>query len=107
MGAQNVIITMPDGCFARVKHGRRIRVYHASIPLIETVVSTVGSGDAFLAGFIASRFQRTEVPDCLRFGLACGAANTLRYGAGVFDPNEVERLYKTTAVSEVLAVARD
>ena len=23
MGAQNVIITMPDGCFARVKHGRR------------------------------------------------------------------------------------
>jgi 1-phosphofructokinase family hexose kinase len=107
MGAQNVIITMPDGCFARVKHGRRIRVFHASIPLIETVVSTVGSGDAFLAGFIASRFQRTEVPDCLRFGLACGAANTLRYGAGVFDPNELERLHKTTEVTEVHAAERD
>jgi 1-phosphofructokinase family hexose kinase len=107
MGAQNVIITMPDGCYARVKHGRRFRVYHAAIPLIETVVSTVGSGDAFLAGFVASRFQRTDVPDCLRFGLACGAANTLRYGAGVFDPAELERLLKTTEVTEVGAAARD
>jgi 1-phosphofructokinase family hexose kinase len=106
MGAQNVMITMPDGCYARVKHSRRFRVYHASIPLIETVVSTVGSGDAFLAGFIASRFQRAEVPDCLRFGLACGAANTQRYGAGVFDPDEVERLYKAARVEEVRAPAR-
>ena len=29
--------------------------------------------------------ERTTSGDCLRCGLACGAANTQRYGAGVFD----------------------
>jgi 1-phosphofructokinase/tagatose 6-phosphate kinase len=106
MGAQNVVITLPDGCIARIKHGRRFRVYHATTPLLETVVSTVGSGDAFLAGFIAHRFSKNEIAECLRYGVACGAASTQRYGAGVLDVDEIERLYKTTAVSEVRTASR-
>ena len=46
LGAHNVIIKTADGCYARIRHGRRLRVYHATIPMIESVVSTVGSGDA-------------------------------------------------------------
>ena len=105
MGAQNVIITMHDGCFARIRHGRRYHVYRGRIPLLGDIVSTVGSGDAFLAGFIACRFQKMEVGECLRFGLACGAANTQRYGAGILDRDEVDRLLETTEVEEVRGVA--
>jgi 1-phosphofructokinase/tagatose 6-phosphate kinase len=105
MGAHNVIIKTADGCYARLRHGRRLRVYHASIPLIESVVSTVGSGDAFLAGFIAGHFQNMGLGDCLRYGLACGAANTQRYGAGVLDAAEVDQLLQTTAVEEIKVAA--
>ena len=38
-------------------------------------------------------------------GLACGAANTQSYGAGVLDPDEVEALLSTTTVDEIRAVA--
>jgi 1-phosphofructokinase family hexose kinase len=105
MGAHNVIIKTADGCYARLRRGGRLRVYHASIPLIESVVSTVGSGDAFLAGFIAGHFQDMGMGDCLRYALACGAANTQRYGAGVLDSAEVERLVETTSVEEIKVAA--
>ena len=81
------------------------RVYHARIPLIESVVSTVGSGDAFLAGFVAGHFSNSDPGDCLRYGLACGAANTQQYGAGVLDPDEVDALLATTTVDEIRVVA--
>lgn len=101
MGAQNVIITMHNGCVARLRHGRRYQVYVGHIPLLDNIISTVGSGDAFLAGFIASRFQKMDVTECLRFGLACGAANTQAYGAGVLERAEVERLLVATEVTTV------
>ena len=107
MGAQSAIITKSDGCFARIKHGRHHRVYQATIPLFETIVSSVGSGDSFLAGFVASHFEKRNVGECLRRGLACGAANTQRFGAGVFDAAEAERLYESTAVIEVNAAVKD
>ncbi len=93
-----------DGCYARIRHGRRLRVYHATIPLVESVVSTVGSGDAFLAGFVAGHFSNPDPGDCLRYGLACGAANTQHYGAGVLDPDDVEALLATTKVDEIRVV---
>ena len=105
LGAHNVIIKTPDGCYARLRHGRRQRVYHARIPLMESVVSTVGSGDAFLAGFVAGHFSNSDPGDCLRNGLACGAANTQQYGAGVLDPDEVDALLATTTVDEIRVVA--
>jgi 1-phosphofructokinase/tagatose 6-phosphate kinase len=61
----------------------------------------VGSGDAFLAGFISARFQRLELADCLRHALAGAAANTQRYGAGVLDADDTRRLYDTTDVVEL------
>ena len=85
MGARNVIFKTQYGCVARFQVGRKQRVFRASVAPLETVVSTVGSGDAFLAGFISARFRKLDLPECLRHGLAAGAANTQRYGAGVLD----------------------
>ena len=64
-----------------------------------------GSGDAFLAGFVAGHFRTSDPGDCLRYGLACGAANTQHYGAGVLDPDEVDALLATTTVDEIRVVA--
>jgi len=101
MGARNVIIKTSCGCFARFQAGRRQRVFKGSVEPLESVVSTVGSGDAFLAGFVSARFQRLELGDCLRHALAGGAANTQRYGAGVLDADDTRRLYETTEVVEL------
>jgi 1-phosphofructokinase/tagatose 6-phosphate kinase len=101
LGAQNAIIKSREGCYARLRRGKRYHIYKATVPRLTTIVSTVGSGDAFLGGFIAYRYQRVEPTECLRWALACAAANTQRSGAGVLEPAEVERLYQTTAVTEL------
>ena len=101
MGARNVIIKTQHGCVARFQVGRKQRVFRASIAPLETVVSTVGSGDAFLAGFISARFRKLDLAECLRHALAAGAANTQRYGAGVLDADLAARLLNTTEVEEL------
>src|SRR5262249_8945547 len=55
-------------------------------------VSTVGSGDAYLAGYVAARYDGMEPRDCLAYAVACGAESTQHFGAGVVDRNQVERL---------------
>jgi 1-phosphofructokinase/tagatose 6-phosphate kinase len=101
MGARNVIVKTPHGCVGRFQIGRRQRVYRATIAPLAHVVSTVGSGDAFLAGFISARVQKLDHDECLRQALAVGAANTQRYGAGVLDPADVRRLLRTASSEEV------
>lgn len=101
MGARSVIIKAPHGCVARFRVGRRQHVYTASVAPLASVVSTVGSGDAFLAGFVSARFQKLDHSECLRQALAVGAANTQRYGAGVLELEDVRRLLRSTEVAEV------
>ena len=55
-------------------------------------VSTVGSGDAFLAGFVAARYNGRPTTECLAYGVACGAESTQHLGAGLIDPDRVARL---------------
>jgi 1-phosphofructokinase/tagatose 6-phosphate kinase len=100
MGARNVIVKTTLGCVARFTRGRRSHVYRASIEPIEQVISTVGSGDAFLAGFLDARMSRQELPDCLCAALAAGAANTQLFGAGVLDVDQARRLVDTADVVE-------
>jgi 1-phosphofructokinase family hexose kinase len=101
MGARNVVIKTQHGCVARFQVGRKQRVFRAGIVPLESVVSTVGSGDAFLAGFISARFRKLDLSECLRAALAAGAANTQRYGAGVLDAALAVRLLETTEVEEL------
>ncbi len=101
MGARNVIIKSRFGCVARIRAGHREHVFTATVEPLKSVVSTVGSGDAFLAGFACARYDKLDLSDCLRFGLAAAAANTQQYGAGVLDAAEAERLVATTEAVEV------
>ena len=63
--------------------------------------SAVGSGDAFLAGFVAARYSGSGNEDCLRFAVACGAESTQHFGAGVVDLREVERLLPEVRVEQM------
>jgi 1-phosphofructokinase family hexose kinase len=92
LGATDAVITRPEGCVASIKGGDDQRhVYEVAAPAVEPV-ATVGSGDAFLAGFVAARYDGRSPEECLRFAVACGAESTQHFGAGSIDPAEIERL---------------
>jgi 1-phosphofructokinase len=99
MGAREAIITLPDGCVAQLLVEGAPRLLRARIAQREPV-APVGSGDAFLAGFVAARYDGATPEECLRLGVACGAESTGRPGAGVVDPQAVERLALEVELSE-------
>jgi 1-phosphofructokinase family hexose kinase len=105
LGAMDAVITRPEGCVASVKGGDEQRhIFEVAAPVVEPV-ATVGSGDAFLAGFIAARYDGRSPEDGLRFAVACGAESTQHFGAGSVDPAEVERLLPAVESRELEARA--
>jgi 1-phosphofructokinase family hexose kinase len=100
LGAREAIMTLPTGCLALVGPEPERRLRRVSIEPLEPV-SAVGSGDAFLAGYVAARYGGQEPEDCLRFAAACGAESTQHFGAGVLDSREVERLVTDVGVEPV------
>jgi 1-phosphofructokinase/tagatose 6-phosphate kinase len=104
LGPRESIMTTSDGCFASLQSEAGPVVFRAKIEPRESV-ATIGSGDAFLAGFVAARYEGRSPEDCLRFGVACGAESIRRLGAGLIDPREVERLVAEVQVSRVTEAA--
>ncbi len=100
LGARESIMTLPNGCLALLQDGTEKRVFRATLDPLEPV-SAVGSGDAFLAGFVAARYSGSGNEDCLRFAVACGAESTQHFGAGVVDLREVERLRPEVDVERI------
>ena len=109
LGAREAIMTMPDGVLRAhaAARGRaepslyRVRVRGGAIE----PRATVGSGDAFLAGFVAARYQGQPVEESLAFGVACGAESTQHLGAGLVDPERVERLLGEVEVERPTVVS--
>jgi len=91
LGAAEAIMTVSDGCYAHVLEGSGHALYRVRVEEQEAR-SGIGSGDAFLAGYVASRYSGRSIVDCLRFGVACGAESTRHFGAGLIDPARVDRL---------------
>jgi len=100
LGAGEAAITRPDGCLAVVGQGSERRVLEVRTRPLEPV-STVGSGDAFLAGYAAALYDGREAADCLAYGVACGAESTQHFGAGTVDRNRVERLLDEVEVRDL------
>ena len=100
LGAREAIMTVPDGCVASVQDSEGRRLVRVRIEPRE-IVAAIGSGDAFLAGYVAARYTDRPADECLRFGVACGAESTRRLGAGLIDPREVERMVGETTVERL------
>jgi len=69
----------------------------AKVPQI-TVRSSVGSGDASLAGFAFADNQGLEPAEALRLAAACGAANCLAEGPGRARAGDIAKLKKEIRV---------
>jgi 1-phosphofructokinase/tagatose 6-phosphate kinase len=100
LGPREAAMTLPSGCLGLVGDEGDRHLYRVTLEPRETR-STVGSGDAFLAGYVAARYTGSPAEECLRFGVACGAESTQHFGAGVVDPREVERLMPEVEVEEL------
>jgi 1-phosphofructokinase family hexose kinase len=100
MGAGEAIITLEAGCVAIVGEASGRRHYEVEIEPLEPIAA-IGSGDAFLAGYVAARYAGGSPRDCLAYGVACGAESTQHFGAGTLHPREVERLLPRVEVREL------
>jgi 1-phosphofructokinase family hexose kinase len=100
LGPREAIMTMADGCVANVLIDGKSCLRRARTSPREPVARR-GAGDAFLAGYVAARYEGRPPDHCLRFGVACGAESTGRLGAGLIDPKEARRLMGEVEVGEV------
>ncbi|HWY17274.1 MAG TPA: 1-phosphofructokinase family hexose kinase [Solirubrobacteraceae bacterium] len=100
LGPREAIMTLADGCYAQVLVDGQPSLKRARVQLREPVAKS-GSGDAFLAGYLAARYESRAPDQCLRFGVACGAESTARLGAGLIDPREARRLIGEVELTEV------
>ena len=106
LGPREAIMTVPDGCFAQVlDESGSPALYRVSVEPLEAR-SPIGSGDAFLAGYVAARYAGRPVVDCLRFGVACGAESTQHIGAGILEPVKVDRIFDTVRAERLSLPAR-
>jgi 1-phosphofructokinase family hexose kinase len=92
LGAAEAIMTVSDGCYGQVLEGGNPVLYRVRVEEEQEARSSIGSGDAFLAGYVAARYAGRSPVDCLRFGVACGAESIHHVGAGIVEPSKVERL---------------
>jgi 1-phosphofructokinase/tagatose 6-phosphate kinase len=106
MGASKVIVHQSDGCVARLREPGSKTATTLRAHLSERdAISTVGSGDALLAGYLAGVARDEGLEGRLALAVACGAANTLTPGAGVFDMGDVEALRRQVQVWNVEATS--
>jgi 1-phosphofructokinase family hexose kinase len=100
LGAGEAVVTRTDGCVAAVGGPADRTFYEVRTDALDAVAA-VGSGDAFVAGFVAARYDGAPAADCLAFGVACGAESTQHFGAGTVDPEQVARILSEVQVREL------
>jgi fructose-1-phosphate kinase PfkB-like protein len=64
-------------------------------------ISTVGSGDAFLAAFLQGVSQKLPYCEVVRMAVAAGAANTLSIGGGNFSMKDFENIIDEVEVKRI------
>lgn len=93
-GAALVAVTLGrDGALTIAPTG----VWQVSPPAIK-VLSSVGCGDAFLAGLAAARLEGQSLEAAVMFAVACGTANAMIARPVRFERAEVEKLLKQISV---------
>ena len=76
-GAQNVIVTLGSKGALIVTHTQVTQVNAYPVD----VVDTTAAGDAFIGGFATALLQDKSLEESVRYGCACGALATTKFGA--------------------------
>ena len=92
-GAQNVIVTLGSKGALIVTP---TQVTQVDTYVVE-VVDTTAAGDAFIGGFATALLQDRSLEESVRYGCACGALATTKFGAQPSLPTraDVEKLFNT------------
>jgi len=99
-GIEMPIISMgKEGSIA----GYKGKIIQAKFPALK-VINTVGSGDSFLAGCAVALSKNATInfEEVIRFGTACGCANTLNAQTGVVKVEEVDSIYQQVELITIL-----
>jgi 1-phosphofructokinase family hexose kinase len=94
------IVLVSLGASGAVAVTRKQGAWIAKPPKVE-VVSAVGSGDALVAGFVAASLAGRDFVECLRWGLAAGAANAAHFDNTAATREEILKLAPEVQVSRV------
>ncbi|MBS6645612.1 MAG: hexose kinase [Clostridiaceae bacterium] len=97
MGVENLLISTGEsgGIFLNEKG-----IFRAVIPK-EEVVSTIGSGDASVAGFCIGVKRGYSAKDCVRLAMACGICNAKFSKVGYVEPEMVKELFGGVRIMEI------
>ena len=108
LGADSAIVHLSDGCVARLREAgdKEGATFRASL-VERTAISTVGSGDALLAGYLTGLVRGEPPVKRLEMAVACGAANALRAGAGIFALDDFKALQRQVRVTEMAQIAHE
>jgi 1-phosphofructokinase/tagatose 6-phosphate kinase len=95
LGALGACITSPEGHSYLISDAG---IVSGRAPKVETI-STIGSGDAYLAGLLAGLLHRNLEPvDAVRLAAGCAAANAETLGAGLFEARRAEELAESVQI---------
>jgi 1-phosphofructokinase family hexose kinase len=95
-GARSVAVSLGADGITWQGAGNSARLISRPPPMV--VRSTVGCGDAALAGFAVAHARGLGDEDALCLAVACGAANCLAESPGLVDPLDVDRILQQVSV---------
>jgi 1-phosphofructokinase family hexose kinase len=98
-GAKTVIISLGAEGAVAVGEGK---ILHAQAPAVNAI-STVGSGDSFLAGWAVETLRGGVVEECLRSAIACGTANCVAKRPGMIEKSTVLKYLQSVKIEQKTA----
>lgn len=103
MGIKIPVVTMgKEGSIVIINNG----IYHLKAPELDSVINSVGSGDAFLAG-CAMGILKGDKLKAIKLGMACGIANTQFIKTGMISEEKVNRFQKIIKINKIGEINKD
>ncbi len=96
-------VILTDGRAGAVRRGPDGSLRRAVLPVDVTGHYPVGSGDAFLGGWLAATDAGASDDEALRAAVGCGAANALCPGAGAFQADRAREIAARVTVTGIRA----
>lgn len=99
LGAKDAVVTTSGGCWAVLDESQQTTL-RVKAPELDPI-TTVGSGDALVAGLVSARYIGLGPEEALRYAVACGAESTQHFGAGTLDRTAVDHLVDRIEIDSI------